>query len=337
MNQNHKTHKLTTAQRLLSVDNKSANRIKVAVRIKEIDHSSPLEYSIESEGKKYLSKDRAYKFLELEEFEGERSVREGWVQNLLDQWVSGRFLWHNVILASAKLGDRHFRINGQHTCWMRVSIPDSREPVDEAYVTERVYIVKNSEQLRALYATFDTNAPRSQGHIAKVVLLDTDAGANIRGSYFNFLVSGFKLFLTDNAKGLNATEVLESIKNEHSELFNAVGLFFSRHYAGCSWIKRAAVVGAMFATFEKSKKAAEEFWVPTVTGIGLNTKTDPRYRLREFMQEHGHHAALRGKENVSAEQAYRVCLFAWNHWRNNAAVQLLKRPDTSCERPKVKP
>lgn len=333
-----RNERLTTAQKLLSVDNRAADRIIVPVRVRDVQYAEPLKYEIESEKKIYFSKEKAFEFLELETFEGEREVRQTHVQFLFDEWMAGRFLWHNVTLASAVLGNKEYRINGQHTSWMRVNVPDSKEPVEGAQITFRRYKVKDAEQLRAIYSAFDRNAPRTVGHITKVLLIDSAAGHEIPGSYFPFLAAGFRLFqYPSGSKGyqVSLVEMLETIKQKYETLFQQVGLFFTNHYSDCVWMRRSSVVGGMFSTFDKGLKVATEFWTPVVTGLELDEKTDPRYRLRAFMESHGHTAA-RGKEHVGAEQAFRICLIAWNHWREGNEVQKFYIPRTDLDRPKVK-
>lgn len=332
--------KLSAAQKLLSVDNKMASEIIMPVQQRDIEFAEPLKFEITHEKKEYFSKEKAFKFLELETFEGERDPRQTWVQFLYDEWQAGRFLWHNVTLASCVLNGKEYRINGQHTSWMRVNIPDSKEPVEDAYIQFRQYTVKDSEQLRALYSAFDRNAPRTTGHITKVLLLDTEAGHGIPGSYFGYLSGGFRVFQyprTKSNRTVNVIEMIELIKRDYSELFGAVGAFFKKHEGDARFLKRAAVLGAVFATFEKGVMKGVEFWEPVVTGIGLEDRCDPRHQLRRFMENHAHSISSKNtREQVSQEQMFRVCINAWNHWRSNRLIDKLKIPKTDNDRDKVK-
>jgi hypothetical protein len=328
--------RLTTAQSLLSVDNKAASKIKVPVKMRDIQYAEPLEYEILSDKKIFFTKARAFEFLELETFDGERPVREGHVQFLFDEWSSGRFLWHNVGLASAVLDKKVYRINGQHTSWMRVNIPDSKEPVEDAYVREIEYKVKDSDQLRALYSAFDRNAPRTVGHITKVMLMDTDAGFGIAGSYFRVLSAGFRMFMSNDWRNTsNTNELIAVIQAKYSTLFNTVGQFMVQHYGDAVFVRRSAVVGAMFATFEKAVKASIEFWEPVCNGIGMTEKEDPRYQLRKFLETHTH-GTLRGKSYVSAESLHRMCITAWNHYRMGNKITRLIIANTDSDRPKAR-
>ena len=64
--------------------NKSEQQIKVPVKQRSASFSPPLKYKIASDEEINLTKARAFQFLELKTFEGERPVRERHVQFLFD-------------------------------------------------------------------------------------------------------------------------------------------------------------------------------------------------------------------------------------------------------------
>ena len=309
--------------------------IAVTVKKTQPRFAAPLQYKLLEDRKVNLTKDRAFEFLELKTFEGERAVRDLHVQYLYDEFVAGRFMWHQANIASAVLNGETFRVNGQHTCWMRVNISEAHEPV-KADVRELVYEVKDEEQLKALYSTFDRNAPRTVGHVSTVMLLGTEASTHIPHSYIKSLLAGFRLFESEDWRTTRRpTELVESIKQKHAALFNVVGRFFADMYEYHTFVRRAGVVGAMFATFNRGVEKATKFWHPVFTGLDLEKLTDARYKLREFLSTHGH-GIQRGKSAVTAEQGYRVCINCWNNWLDNTLVKAIKIPDTSNKRPSIK-
>jgi len=85
------------------------------------------------------------------------------------------------------------------------------------------------------------------------------------------------------------------------------------------FMKRAGVVAALFATFDKLGGKAAEFWDPVANGLGISEKTDPRYMLREYLNTHGQSKGARAVASttmfVGAEDTYRICISAWNKWR----------------------
>jgi DNA-directed RNA polymerase subunit M/transcription elongation factor TFIIS len=287
-----------------------------------------------------FTKTRAFQFLELKTFEGERPVRERHVQFLYDEWVSGRFLWQNIMLASARMpnGDE-FRINGQHTCWMRVAIDERYEPVQAAVVRAMVYQVKDEAGLRHLYSAFDRGAPRTVAHVGKVLLIGSRCTDGVPPSMINAMIAGFKVYLSPNRikrDSIPIDELASMIEAKHGVNFNLVARYSTQHLSESKLVKRASVLGAMLATFEKNVQASDDFWTPVFNGLSLDKKTDPRYALRKFLEKHGNLSAWQKPtmEHSSQEEMFCTCLSCWNHWRTGSEVTVLK---PSVMRPKIKP
>lgn len=302
-------------------------KIKVPVKHRTAGFADPLKYTIVNDTMVTLSKKMAFEFLELHTFQGERAVREGHVQFLFDEYTAGRFLWHHVLIASAIMNGVEYRINGQHTCWMRVNIPDKEEPVP-AKCRVIQYKVDTSDQLRTLYSAFDRNAPRTVGHISKVMLIDTKAGKELTASIISKMVAGFRIYFAEDWHTANAnpSELTAIISNNYTELFNLVGHFVMQHYEDHAFVRRAAIVAAMLATFEKAVKPSIDFWGPVCDGIGLEAKTDARYQLRQYLMTHGH-SIMAGTLKISQEEAYRACINTWNRWRKGDPVSVVRSTD----------
>jgi hypothetical protein len=312
----------------MATETKPKREFKVTVKKRESSFCDPLVYKIVEDKDINLTIEKAYQFLELETFSGERPVRERHVQFLYDEWVNNRFLWHIVNLAAAKLGDKLYRINGQHTCWMRVSLPaDAKCPC-----TERVYSVPDEEQLRNLYASFDRGASRSADHVNKVLLIGSEAGRGIPASYLSRLTNGFRMFFSEDWRRtpMSPNDIAGLIEKNYSQLFHTVGLFFQIHYEESVPMRRAACIGAMFATFEKNVMASQQFWEPVFNGLGLNDKKDIRYMLRQFISTHVHQIERGFSENgsvIGKEDLYRICINCWNHWRAGDVMKALRPTD----------
>ena len=317
---------------------REAVRERKPVRLvtKHTSIAEPLEYKIVKDEEVDLTVDRAYKFLEQSTFQGERPVREGHVQFLYDEAVAGQFLWHLVTVASARLDEKVYRINGQHTCWMRVHLDGFK---GKALVREITYKVEDGEQLRALYSAYDRNAPRTTAHVGRVQLIGAGATEGIPDSYIGGLISGYRGWVSGNFKGRRGrsnsiTDIIASIKDRHSDLFNIVGRFFVMHYDDAIFVRRSAIIAAMFATFDKVVKPSDEFWSPIFTGLQLEDKNDHRYQLRRYIESHSHTIG-RGKDVITQEDLFRVCINMWNHWRAGHRISSVRVPGGE-ERPKVK-
>jgi len=275
-----------------------------------------------------LTHKRAYEFLELSTFPGERNVIEAHVQSLYNAFCAGRFIWEHVIIATCKcMADgKTYRINGQHTCWMRINAPENIS----AEVRFIEYAVETEEQLRALYSTFDQNKTRTPGHVVRSLLTGMGATADIWPSSINKLAAGMRLWQFEKPserQTLAASEIAAIIETKYPELFRMVGLFQQQHYSDGPHARRAAVIAGMFATFNIAGGKAPEFWDAVLTGLNLNEKSDPRFQLRHYLLKHGN--SLSGgsdKEASSPEETYRVCILCWNKWRKGEKAMASPRP-----------
>lgn len=307
--------------------NKEEREPYYGVKHKSGSFAPQLKYKVLSDEEIEFTKEKAYAFLELETFDGERAVRERHVQFLFDEWAAGRFLWQNIILASARCEGKEYRINGQHTCWMRVNVPERNEPL-KVKARLMVYAVDDKDQLRSLYSAFDRGAPRTAGHIGRVLMIDSPAVQGISVGYINRMLAGFRLWFSPNdtkRRSMSINDWCGLIQNNYSTLFSVVGQFMAMHVHDAVWAKRASVIAGMLATFEKNVKASEEFWTPVFNGVALQTKSDPRYQLRRYMETHGHDVASSSAiTKVSPEEMYYVCVNMWNHWRAGTSVSNVK-------------
>ena len=103
-------------------------------------------------------------------------------------------------------------------------------------------------------------------------------------------------------------------------------------------MRRVSVAAAVYATMSKSPKIAGEFWEKVKDGLGMESNKDPRYQLREFLVTSAVRAqsgTTGGKRAVTAEDAYRVCIVAWNAYRSGKELQYFK-PAAYKERPTAK-
>lgn len=281
-----------------------------------------LKYNTLLDGDRDLTIERAYAHLELERFVGERAVDDSHVQYLYDEWRRGRFIWRQVQHWTAKLGDKVYGINGQHTCWLRVHLPEA-EPARIRVVNVEV---EDEEQLRRLYGVFDTHKARTPGHMAIALLAGTDITEGVWTSCIPKLVAGLKLYLWEapgDQQRNGPHEIKALLGDTYGPLFTQVAGAFQRHHAE-GMLRRVACVAAMFATYNKLPTKADEFWDMVATGIGFTEKTDPRYKLRELILRVKSGGHMTTKDRImGTEDLYRHCIMAWNKWRAGEPVVVL--------------
>lgn len=288
-----------------------------------------LQYETIYDRKLDLTFDRACKFLEMDTFEGERQVNENHVQTLFKAHCNGEFIWEHVEIGTCRvksIPDKVFRVNGQHTSWLRISLGEKYS--DPCMVREVLYEVKDERDLRRLYCTFDQNKPRTAGHSFRALITGSRMATDIAISQANKLAAGFRLWLYEYGsipfRTATAGDLAAIAMDKHPALFSTVGIFM-RPAVVSQYVpmKRAACIAALFATFDVNVEKAGDFWMPICSGLGLQTKNDPRYQLKRFLETHGHNAKTGGDILISSEDLYRICIQAWNHWRKGNPVERL--------------
>ena len=83
-------------------------------------------------------------------------------------------------------------------------------------------------------------------------------------------------------------------------------------------LKKAPVVGAIFATWEKDPEAAREFWHAVSRGGEEFSDKAPTTTLDRWLQETK--TPKRRKSPITDTQLYQGCVFAWNAQRNGKTV-----------------
>jgi hypothetical protein len=272
----------------------------------------------------------AYEYCDLPIFEGERHVSDRHVQVLYDKMRRKLFNWRLIILSSAVFDGTRYKINGQHTCWAMVNLTPAqlKSLYGVVEVREIIYEVDTAADLKSVYSMYDTNLTRSGKHLTKVQLIGETSVTGISTANLTTLVAGLKLWLFEKKRDRDRYGPEESVAlvETHKNTMRLVGKLLQDNPDAGRPIRRQGVVAAMFATFAKVPTLAGGFWQPVVDGLGLTSKTDPRYKLRGLIQEVSIDSA--GKRNqrvVTTEDMYRMSVMAWNKWRQDSAVKVALR------------
>lgn len=292
-----------------------------------VESTNKLKCDLLSEEHVELTDEKCAEYIELPHFEGERNTTDRHVQDIHDQILSGTFNWHSVLLVSAWLGDVRYKVNGQHTCWAVYLLP--RQVRHK--VREQVYRVKDTTQLANLYATFDTGG-RTSTHMDSVQLVNREFSSGLPVSFVQRLGSGLKFHLwesEEHRRRVSPQQFASIVEQEHADLFKNGGKEITKICREDPSLRKNAVIAAMFATFNKVHGPSIEFWSAVATGLGLNVKTDARYRLRDQIPKMSKKPGAGGsdpKRILSPENQYRVCIAAWNKWRKGEPVNAWIRP-----------
>ena len=307
----------------------------------QIDSKPPvtttkLQYTITSDKQVPLTLEKCREYIDLPVFTGEREITDGGVQKLLDEMNKRTFNPTNITLASAWLGKTRYKVNGQHTAWAYAMCDNPPEYV----VREIIYTVNNREQLKLLYNTFDRGRGRTDTFSLKVLLSDTPTTANLLPSLVTRYAAGLRFWLYGESKELRRIgpdQLAALVQKQHAELFAKVGMWLQEEgrWRG-EGMRRQAVVAALFATFDKVASKAPDFWGPVCDGLNLDSKDDPRWRLKEYLSRSQTKASTANRRKSGAEDVlivgnehiYRVCIAMWNKWRKGETQSTTPRPST---------
>lgn len=236
-----------------------------------------------------------------------------------------------------------FRMNGQHTCWSLLEMPENYEFPGKVNVAR--YRAKTAEDMRILYSTLDRAKPRSKGDVVIAKLADTPQFKGLKHSVIKLISEGYGFFKYPNQnerQKVGGDGVAHLMQSSDAALVNVVCSYMTTFSVlSVSWMKRAPVIGAIFATFEKSAKEAIRFWDGVREVVGMTEKNDPRLRLHNALMVCRIRAGGAGRpergqiKSVSSEQVFHWCINAWNAWRRGDQLISLKAL-LSAERPKVK-
>jgi hypothetical protein len=280
-----------------------------------------LKFDVLSDETVTLDSDKSAEYIDLPIFPGEREVTDNHVQTLFDEMKKGTFNPMLVILSTAGFNGVTYKINGQHTCWAVVYMAEQKKGFSMK-VREIRYKVTTEEQLKLLYASYDRLKARSDTHVSKVFLVGTAATDGIWNSVIASVVGGFRFWHVESEnerKRIAPEQLAATIQKEFTELFRTVAKYVQDHHND-TLAKKQPIIAAMFATFQKVPTKANDFWQPVMDGLNMNSKTDPRYVLRETMLKAGIKPTRktgegREKRLMSSEEMYRLCISAFNKWR----------------------
>jgi hypothetical protein len=275
-----------------------------------------------------LDRLKAVAYIELPIFPGERPINDTNVQSLLDEMLGGTFNEDIVTLCTCLHDGIVYKINGQHTCWAYLYAID-KKPNLKYNVRELHYEAKTPEQLKQLYASFDRGMSRTDSHLTRVYLTGTAVVDGLPKEMIGKAAMAIKFWLYPkkwDRDRAGPQEVSLLVQKEHPDLFRRVVTFLAKHKLE-KFIHRHPVIASIFATFAKVPTKAEDFWVPVVTGVGMDHTEDPRLVLRNHLQS----SVLRAdggaaKKSEGQETQYRTCIHMWNQWRAGKRVKVLRLP-----------
>ncbi len=298
-----------------------------------------------TETKIILNAKKAHWLLEeIEPFVADRRLSKPHVAKLVSEMQEGHFMPEITTIMVARLNGTCYRLNGQHTATAVLEMAEKDEDFALPGVTLIIFTVSDEFELRKLYSRIDRGAARTNKDVTTSLLAGTPEFSSVSPRVLRLLPVGlaFMKFEDSNKRKLYAGETgALDAQDEFLGLSQRIAAFMdSLDYRAFhhGHMFRGTVVAALYATFAVDEEDAGQFWHAVATGVGFESETEPAARLRQTLKNIsvGGGMSERGKNRLSSEEVYRMCLHVWNRYRDSGSFQTALRPTTLKSRPKVK-
>jgi hypothetical protein len=267
----------------------------------------------------------AIKFRDMDPVPNDRRFSSKRLEVYRKMLVAG--LFRPVQWATAFCGETqgNYRVNGKHTSTLLAEYEQSPQSV---YAMTEHYHCDTLDDLARLYATFDSRTQvRTTGDINRAfAAVDPDL-ADLPNRVINLCVSAIA-YVRDGEKYAQrpAAERAECLLDDANKAFIAwLDEMVGSHSDLSNHMRRGPVASAMYATFIKSKKAANEFWLAVRDGTGASPRAPDRvlhrYLLTKSVKRNvGNRAST--TQIAGSREMFVKCLHAWNAWRRDSTTDL---------------
>jgi hypothetical protein len=223
--------------------------------------------------------------------------------------------------ASAKVGDKEYRVNGQHSSAVLAELNGQFPQGLKVHMD--TYEVSNTDGLALLFRQFDA---RKSGRTPTDVSgayqgLYTDLAGVPRGAA-KLAVEGVAWY-DKNVEGLPAPK-----GDDVYTLFGKTGLHSFIKWVGediftikTPELKRQTIVAAMYGTFEKNEAEARKFWKEVGRGGVEFDENHPTTVLDNFLKSV---AEDKRKSELKPTNFYQASVYAWNAFREDKTITTVK-------------
>ena len=217
-----------------------------------------------------------------------------------------------------------YRVNGKHTSNLFAEYEELPQPI---HATIEHYHCDDLDDVARLYATFDSRTQvRTTNDINRAfAAIDPDL-AEIPTKIVNLCVTAVAYVRHgDHYANKPAAERAECLLEPDCKLFVAwVRDVLQANNDNTRHLWRSPVGAAMYATFLRSRKSANEFWLAVRDGTGATPKSPDRVLHRFLLSKSvkGSNAAARSSQLVAPREMFVKCLHAWNAWRRDTTTDL---------------
>jgi hypothetical protein len=222
--------------------------------------------------------------------------------------------------AYCKATGETYRINGKHTSHKLVQCNGDLKTWP--FVTVEEYDCDTMEDVADLYCTFDPGrSARNSNDVNRIYLATNPELADVPGRIFSLAVTAVSYATWEDRYSTHDAR-------ERAQLALATPAFpvwlatIINSADAAKMLKRGPVAACMFRCWQKSQKAANEFWTAVRDGSDP-AAVSPSRRLQKFLLiTCGSNRSPGGKTRAMPREFYVRSIHAWNAWRRGETTDL---------------
>jgi hypothetical protein len=218
-----------------------------------------------------------------------------------------------------------YRVNGKHTSNLFAEYEQLPQLV---HATTEHYHCDDLDDVARLYATFDSRTQvRTTNDINRAfAAIDPDL-SELPAKLITICVTGIAYSKYGDAYTLTpAAERAECLLEDDTKLFISwLHDILQSKNEQTAHLWRSPVVAAMHASFAKSRRAANEFWLAVRDGTGSTPKKPDRVLNRFLLTRtvnNRNSVGPKAGKLCPPREMYVKCLHAWNAWRRDTTTDL---------------
>jgi len=220
-----------------------------------------------------------------------------------------------------------YRVNGKHTSNLFAEYDELPQTI---HATIEHYHCDDLDDVARLYATFDSRTQvRTTNDINRAFAAVDEDLAEVPTKIINLSVTAVAYVQHgDYYTKQSAADRAECLLEKDCKLFvEWLHDILQANNDDTKHLWRSPVVAAMYATWQKSRKGANEFWLAVRDGTGSTPKTPDRV-LNKFLLSrtvnNGQQRAARKSSSTLCppREMFVKCLHAWNAWRRDTVTDL---------------
>jgi hypothetical protein len=269
-----------------------------------------------------VTREIARSFAGMEAAPQDRPLSERRLQVYEREMVNGTFrpvTWAKVhCLATGE----DYRVNGKHTSTLLAGLAN----LPQLFVTIETYEADSLEDVARLYSTFDARIQlRTTADINRSFAATVPEFAVIPARLINLAVTGISLATWGKMYGDTPAAERAETMLDHVDFLVWLHSMIPAVTFDSRKLCRGPVIGAMFSTYQKSRKDSTAFWSAVRDESGDNPGKPDR-RLAKYLTlmsvAVGQGSQAPRSRSAPQMEFYVKCLHAWNAWRKKTTTDL---------------